>query len=196
MTPTGGIDPHFVPVLTRSTESTAGMSDNTGSISDLPDVTSELPTTISEPPTREGPLSTILIIEIVIGCIVVLLFIATVTMWIYMCFKAKALQRQSKVGFETVERNSQLIYETIPEDVLGPIVPSNRILWLQHARNEQQEKTSTPPSIRYNTDISEFVHNPAYGGSILPHTGQAIHLETAVYMEQNPAYHSSQERLF
>lgn len=157
----------------------------------LPDVTSELPA-IQDTPPREGPVSIILIVEIVIGGIVVLLFIVTIAMWIYLCFKARAIQRQSKVGinFVTVERNSQMIYESIPEDVNGPMVPPNCIVWVQRSRDEQQgQRIFTPLSIRYNAEVSEFV--PAYRGSNL-HTDQ---LETAVNMEQNPSYSSSQERL-
>ena len=160
----------------------------------LPDVTSELPATPDLPP-REWPVSIILIVEIVIGGIVILLFMVIIAMWTYLCFKARAIQRQSKAGinFVTVERHSQLIYESIPEDVNGPMVPPNCIVWVQHSRDEQQgQMIFTPPSIRYNTEVSEFVHSPPYRGSHL-HTGQ---LETAVNMEQNPSYCSSQERLF
>jgi hypothetical protein len=128
-----------------------------------------------------------------------MLFTATVAMWAYLYFKARAIQRkESKTGINVVtvesKRNSQMIYATIPEDtdvnVNGPTVPSNFIVLVQRPRDEQQgRRILTPPNIRYNTaEASEFVHNSVYRGLNLLHTGQ---LETAVTMEPNPSYCSS-----
>ena len=193
----GGIDA-VAELMTASIESTTKTPDNSETKDSL-DMTSEPQPAVPYPPPREGPVSIILIIEIVIGCIVVLLFTATIAMWIYLCFKARAIQqRWSKtpgINFLTIDRNSQLIYELIPEEVAGPMVPPNCITRMQCARKEQQGQRTLfkPPNVRYNTEVTEFVHNPAYRSSNLRHTGQ---LETAVDMEQNPSYCSSQERLF
>ena len=168
-------------------------------------MTSESLPTISETsPTAEGAVSITLIIEIAVGCTVVTLFTATIAMWAYLCFKARAMQqRKSKTetNVATVEsrRNSQMIYESICEDtdvnVNGPMEPPNfNIVLVRSSTNEQQEqRISTPSNIRYNTtEVPEFVHNPARSLNPL-HTGQ---LDTAVNMEPNPAYCIRQERRF
>lgn len=162
-----------------------------------PDVTSEPPPAMPHPPTR---VSIILIIAIVIGCIVATLFTATVAMWTYLCFRARAIhQRKStKMGVNvvTAERNSEQIYETIPEDINGPTVPPNYTLWVQRSRDKQQGQwVFTPTNIgNNNTEVSEFVQNPAYRSlNNLPRTCQ---LQTAINMDENPSYCSSQERLF
>ncbi len=192
---------------TRSTESAIRISYNNSNTKNSPDMTSEpLPGTPDPSPTEgpRPPISIALIIEIVVGCVVVMLFMATVAMWAYLCFKARAIrQRKSKTGINGVtaesRRNSQMIYETIPEDrdvnINGETVPPNCVVLVQYPSDEQQgQRILTTPNITYNTEeASEFVRNPAYGGLNLLHTGQS---ETAVSMESNPSYCSSQERLF
>ena len=138
-------------------------------------------------PAREEPLNAILITVIAIGCTVVtvLFFTGAIAMWSYLCFKARATQRQANRESMTAERNSQVIYESIPEGINGTVVPPNHMESVQHTRNEQQgQETFTPPN---NTSSeSEFI----YINSSVPHTGRVIREETIMNMEQNPSYSS------
>ena len=149
----------------------------------------------------EGADSITLIIEIVVGCIVVMLFTVTIAIWAYLCFKARKMQqRKSKmetnIATVTVEstRNSQMIYESIREGTDVNVNGPHYNVLVRNFTNEQQEqRISTPSNIQYNTTkVPEFVHNPARSLNPL-HTGQ---LDIAVEMEPNPAYCTSQERLF
>ena len=176
-TPTDG----NLPALTRSTP-TKTTSEPSNNFEDLP-------------AARGETLDTTLIIGIAIGCFMVLLFIVTVAIavWSCLCFKARAIRKQSKKG---LERNSQLFYEVIPEGLHSSMAPptGDVRVQLQHAR-DQQQRINTTPSTNYNTGATDLVTNPAYRGSNLAHTGRIPQQEITVNMEQNPAYHSNQERL-
>lgn len=193
----GGIDSILRttgPTRSTSTKSTTKIPDNNSKTKDSPETISETS------PTTEGAVSITLMIEIVVGCIVVMLFTATIAIWAYLCFNARAMQqRKSKMETNsatiTVEstRNSQMIYESIREGMdVNVNDPHYNVLVRSFTNEQQEQRISTPSNIRYNTtEVPEFVHNPARSLNPL-HTGQ---LDIAVDMEPNPAYCTSHERL-
>ena len=142
LTDVDGINSRLRTEPTRSIELATEVFDNNSETKDSTesDVTSEplpiIPPNISNRLGMEGAISITLIIEIVVGCIVVMLFTATIAMWAYLCFKARAMQQRkakTETNVETVENksNSQMIYESIHEDTdinaNGPMEPPHYI---------------------------------------------------------------------
>lgn len=117
--------------------------------------------------------------------VTVLFITGAIAMWAHLCFKARATQRQANTKSVTAERNSQVIYESIPEGISGTVVPPNHTELVQHTRNEQQgQETFTPPN---NTGSEyEFI----YMNSSVPRTDRVIQEEIITNMEQNPSYSS------
>ena len=87
----------------------------------------------------------------------VLLFTGAVSMWAYLCFKAKATQRQANTESVMTERNSQVIYESIPEGTNGTVAPPSHIELVQHTSNEQQGQEMVTPPNNIGSE-SEFVY--------------------------------------
>ena len=64
--------------------------------------------------------------------VTVLFITGAIAMWAHLCFKARATQRQANTKSVTVERNSQVIYKSIPEGISGTVVPPNHTELVQH----------------------------------------------------------------
>ena len=134
-------------------------------------------------------------VEFATGCFVVLLFIASVALWIYLCFKGRAVRNQLKVlsSSVTVERNSQSVYESIPENYDWPVAQGAQRL-VPSIYRLQGRRIYIPPDIRHSNGVTDFVHNPAYRDTRLA-GGQLLQQQGNININQNPAYQSSQGRL-
>ena len=83
-------------------------------------------------PTK--PLSITARVEIAVGCLVVVVFIASLALWVATCFKARAIRQQLKL-FNTIKGSSQSIYDDISVSTNDEMVPSNQAT---HVEDQQQ----------------------------------------------------------
>lgn len=89
----------------------------------------------TEPMPSGESLSTMALVEIILGCVIIALFLATLALWVYLCYKARAIRRARSVHLQ---------------DINHPIY--------EHISNLKVDSGSDPPL----PELLSFYRNPAY----------------------------------
>ena len=90
------------------------------------------------------PLSITARVEIAVWCLVVVVFIASLALWVATCFKARAIRQQLKL-LNTKKGSSQSIYDDISVTTNNETVPSNQATHVE----DQQQGASTWSKIQH-----------------------------------------------